>query len=190
VFYGACTLIQIIEQCTPRLPGLTISDWPDFPARGVMLDVSRNRVPKMETLFNLVDQLAGWKINQLQLYFEHAFAYRSHPAVWADVSPITGQDVLVLDRYCRERFIELVPNQQSFGHLAPWLNRPEYKHLAEVEDGFQTPWGYRAGSFSLAPVEPRSLEFLRGLYDELLPHFSSRMFNIGGDETWDLGQGR
>jgi hexosaminidase len=31
---------------------------------------------------------------------------------------------------------------------------------------------------------------VRGLYDELLPHFSSRMFNVGCDETFDLGQGR
>ncbi len=31
---------------------------------------------------------------------------------------------------------------------------------------------------------------MRSLYDELLPHFSSRMFNVGCDETIDLGQGR
>jgi hypothetical protein len=31
---------------------------------------------------------------------------------------------------------------------------------------------------------------LRGLYDELLPNFSSRYFNVGCDETWDLGKGR
>jgi hypothetical protein len=190
VFYGICTLIQIVEQCGRNLLCLRITDWPDFPARGVMLDVSRNRVPTLETLFSLVDQLAGWKINQLQLYFEHAFAYEQHPEVWAGVSPITGQEVLELDLYCRERFIELVPNQQSFGHLGPWLNHSRYKHLAEVEDGFMTPHGYRQGSFSLSPTDPNSIEFLRGLYAELLPKFSSRMFNIGCDETWDLGQGR
>lgn len=190
VFYGVGTLIQIIGQSGQSLPGLRIRDWPDYPARGVMLDVSRERVPQMETLLNLVDVLAGWKINQLQLYTEHAFAYRQHPEVWQNVSPITGQEVLELDAYCRERFIELVPNQQSLGHLAPWLNLPRYKHLAEVEAGFQTPWGYREGSFSLCPTDPKSIEFLHGLYAELLPHFSSRMFNVGGDETWDVGQGR
>ena len=189
-FYGVCTLIQIIDQCGLSLPCVSITDWPDFPARGVMLDVSRERVPRMETLFSLVDQLAGWKINQLQLYTEHAFAYRNHPKVWENVTPITGQEVLELDVYCHERFIELVPNQQSFGHLAPWLNHPDYKHLAEVEDGFQTPWGYRHGSFSLCPVDPQSIKFLQGLFAELLPHFTSGMFNIGCDETWDVGQGR
>ena len=31
---------------------------------------------------------------------------------------------------------------------------------------------------------------MRGLYDELLPNFSSRFFNVGCDETWDLGKGQ
>lgn len=189
-FYGVCTLIQLVDRHGGSLPCLHITDWPDFPARGVMLDVSRCRVPTMETLLDLVDLLAGWKVNQLQLYTEHTFAYRRHPQVWEQASPFTAQEILELDAFCRERFIELVPNQQSFGHLAPWLNLPAYKHLAEVADGFETPWGRRPGSFSLAPVHPESITFLRGLYAELLPNFSSRMFNVGGDETWDLGQGQ
>ena len=39
-----------------------------------MLDI----MPAMETLFGLVDLLSEWKVNQLQLYTEHTFAYRNH----------------------------------------------------------------------------------------------------------------
>ena len=67
VFYGVCTLIQLIQSCGGDLPCLKILDWPDFPARGVMLDISRDKVPSMQTLRALVDRLAGWKVNQLQL---------------------------------------------------------------------------------------------------------------------------
>src|SRR5512140_1870886 len=75
VFYGACTLIQALRQVQKnRLPCFEVEDWPDFPARGVMLDISRDRVPQMNTLYELVDRLAGWKVNQLQLYTEHTFA--------------------------------------------------------------------------------------------------------------------
>jgi hexosaminidase len=189
IFYGVCTLVQILAQCSGVLPCLQIEDWPDFPVRGVMIDISRNRVPTMETLFNLVDKLAGWKINQLQLYTEHTFAYSKHREVWSESSPMTAEEILLLDTYCRERFIDLVPNQQSFGHMERWLNLPNYKYLAEVDEGFQTPWEYCKGSFSLCPTNPASIEFLRGLYGELLPNFSSKMFNVGCDETWDLGQG-
>src|SRR6266699_387634 len=36
-----------------KLPCLKIRDWPDFARRGVMLDISRGRVPKLETLLDL-----------------------------------------------------------------------------------------------------------------------------------------
>lgn len=191
LFYGAATLLQISAQSGPALPGLHIEDWPDFAARGVMLDISRDKVPTVETVCALVDQLAGWKINQFQLYTEHTFAYRRHAEVWAQASPFTAAEVLALDAYCRERFVELVPNQNSFGHLHRWLAHPRYQPLAEVTDGFDTPWGLRLpGSFSLCPGDPGSLGLLREWYDELLPNFTSRQFNVGCDETVDLGQGR
>ena len=156
-----------------------------------MLDVSRDKVPTLDTLLKLVDMLADWKINHVELYTEHTFAYLKHEAVWKDASPMTGEDILLLDKYCRERFIELTPNQNSFGHMHRWLINPEYKHLAESPDGFDTPWGTRfEGPFSLCPLDPGSLELLSGLYDELLPHFTSGLLNVGLDETFDLGQGR
>ncbi len=190
VFYGVCTLIQIVEQCGAYLPCLSVKDWPDFPARGVMLDVSRDKVPTMETLYTLVDLLAGWKINQLQLYTEHTFAYRQHPEVWAKASPLTGQEILELDAYCKERSVELVPNQNSFGHLHRWLTHPRYAPLAEVQGNFMAPWGPAEGPFSLCPGDPGSFQLVKSLYDELLPHFSSQMVNVGCDETFDLGEGR
>ncbi len=190
-FYAVMTLAQLVEQVEGRaIPCLEIEDWPDFLARGVMLDISRDKVPTMETLFDLVDMLASWKVNQFQLYTEHTFAYQNHPTVWAHASPITGEEVMALDAYCRERYIELVPNQNSFGHMRRWLKHPEYAHLAEVHGPFEVPWGTMEGPFSLAPVEPGSLELMRSLYDELLPHFTSRMFNVGCDETFDLGKGK
>jgi hexosaminidase len=63
--------------------------------------------------------------------------------------------------------------------------------LAELTGTFNTPWGHTMeGPFSLCPLDPGSLGLVRELYDELLPHFSSRMFNVGCDETIDVGQGR
>lgn len=184
------TLIQILAQRGAALPCLRIADAPDFPHRGVMLDVTRDKVPTLDTLLALVDLLAGLKINQLQLYTEHAFAYARHRTAWADASPITGEDILELDAYCRARFIELVPNQNSLGHMERWLRHPEYRDLAETVDEFTTPWGKRRGPFSLNPTDPRSLRFMAGLFDELLPHFSSKHFNVGLDETFDVGQGK
>jgi hypothetical protein len=191
IFYGVCTLAQLVDQYGVELPTLEIEDAPDFPVRGALLDISRNKVPHMKHLEGFVDLLASWKINQLQLYTENTFAYRHHPQVWRQASPLTGQDILALDRFCRERHIELVPNQNSFAHMERWLSHPEYIHLAETTGPFTTPWGSTpSGPYSLCPVDPGSLALIAGLLDELLPHFSSRMVNIGCDETFDVGFGR
>ena len=66
--YAAMTLRQLRRVCGGPLPCGAIEDWPDFPTRGVMLDISRGKVPKMETLFRLVDEFSEWKINRLELY--------------------------------------------------------------------------------------------------------------------------
>ncbi len=156
-----------------------------------MLDISRGRVPRLETLLELTSHLADFKINEFQLYTEHTFAYRNYEAVWKDWGPLTGEDILKLDAHCRRLGIELVPNQNSFGHLRYWLAYPPLKKLAETSE----PWPDQGGAFlrhpaTLAPNHPGTLPFLRGLYDELLPNFSSNRFNVGCDETWDLGRGQ
>lgn len=191
LFYGAMTLIQLVQTHGRDLPLLTIEDYPDFPVRGVMLDISRDKVPTLETLYQLVDMLASWKINQFQLYTEHTYAYHAHEVVWKNASPMTASDILDLDAYCRERFIELVPNQNSFGHMHRWLQHPEYKYLGETEEGARMPWGeVFEHPFSFSPAVPETLNFLEALYDELLPNFTSKLFNVGADETFDLGVGR
>jgi hypothetical protein len=182
------------ELAAPIIPALAIEDAPVFERRGVMLDVSRDRVPRMDFLFALVERLAEWKLNELQLYCEHAFAYRDHESVWRGVDPFTHDEVRALDAHCRAHGIELVPNQQSFGHLHHWLKHDRYRHLAEVPEGIVHPFlgaGETAPQpFSLCPTDPRSLDFLAGLYDELLPCFGSAQLNVGLDETIDLGPGR
>ncbi|MDP9236338.1 MAG: family 20 glycosylhydrolase [Chloroflexota bacterium] len=187
--HGFSTLTQLVRRHGRRLPQLHIEDHPDFAHRGVMLDISRDKVPTMPALYDLIDMLAEWKVNQFQLYIEHTFAYDRHRAVWKDASPITGEEILALDAYCGERYIELVPNQNSFGHMDRWLAKKPYNDFAEAPRGAKLPWG-KIPPFTLDPGDPRSLALIDGLYAELLPHFSSRMFNVGCDETFDLGLGK
>lgn len=189
--YGAMSLAQLISTGARSVQAMTIEDSPDFPVRGVMLDISRDKVPTMSELEKLVTLLAQWKINQFQLYMENTFAYRRHEIVWRDASPMTAAEIRALDALCRRNGIDLVPNQNSFGHMERWLRRKPYRHLAETHMPWRTPWGsIRTQSATLNPTDPRSLQLMSGLYDELLPNFSSELFNIGCDETWELGQGR
>ena len=185
------TLRQLLREYGRRLPCLTIHDSPDFDRRGVMLDISRGRVPNLQTLFDLVEHLADFKINEFQLYTEHTFAYRNYQPVWRDWGAITGKELSKLDSRCRQLGIDLVPNQNSFGHLRYWLEYPPLKKLAEVSHPYESAdKTYLRYPATLAPNHAGTLPFLRSLYDELLPRFSSRYFNVGCDETWDLGRGQ
>lgn len=164
-----------------RLPGVLIRDWPDFERRGLMLDVSRDRVPTQATLRALVDLLAVLRLNELQLYTEHTFAYADHEAVWRDASPLTADEVRELDAYCRSRGVELVANQNCFGHMERWLRHDAYRPLAERPDAKRPACLY---------PDDAAFELVAGLFDELLPCFSSRHVNIDCDETFELGRGR
>ena len=185
------TLRQLFREYRRRLPCVSIQDYPDFSRRGVMLDISRGRVPKAETLHHLVELLATFKINEFQLYTEHTFAYRNYRPVWNGWGPLTGKEIEGLDARCRALGIDFVPNQNSFGHLRYWLEYPPLKKLAEVSEPYESADGtFLRYPTTLAPNHPDTLPFLRELYDELLPHFSSPNFNVGCDETWDLGRGQ
>jgi hexosaminidase len=189
-FRATRTLKTLLAKGVTTLPRLEIRDHPAFPNRGFLLDVSRCKVPTMETLFSLIDLLADLKYNELQLYVEHTFAFANHETVWKDASPLTPEEIRTLDEHCRERFIELVPNLNSFGHFERWLRHEPYKHLAECPEGFrrEEPFIVRDHGSTLKP-NADSLAFIDSLYGEYLPNFSSRRFNVGMDEPWELGQG-
>ena len=173
---------------------MVIEDWPSFPVRGVMLDISRDRVPSMEHLREIVKQLASLKVNHIQLYTEHTFAYRSHEEIWQHWSPMTPAEIADLREWCQFHMIELSANQNCFGHLAKWLNHPKYSHLAETLGDWvfqnETEAFPRSGPFSLCPTDPKSIEFVKDLLGQLLPCFNSPLVNIGCDETFDVGWGR
>jgi hexosaminidase len=185
------TLRQLIVAGEGELPLGVIDDAPAFAVRGVMLDISRDRVPTMAELYARVDLFAELKFNRLELYTEHTFAYARHPEVWAGADPMTPEEIRALDAYCAARFIELVPNQNSFGHMERWLKHPRHAPLAEAPEGWVAPWSpERRAPSTLCPGDPGSLALVAELYDELLPNFTSRALSVGGDEPWELGQGR
>ena len=190
VFYGLGTLQQILDQSKTRLQHFEIRDAPDFSRRGVLLDISRCKVPTMATLFEIIDALATLKFNQLQLYVEHTFTFTNHPLVWRNASALTRSQILQLQKYCSDRFIELIPNLNSFGHFERWLRHHPYHKFAECPDGFVHPLTNQTKLYgSTLKPNRQSLRLLEELYDEYLPLFDSPYFNVGGDEPWELGRG-
>ncbi len=190
-FYAGVTLKQLTLQCGGKIPCVRIEDAPDYPVRGVLLDIGRNKIPTMESLYGLIDMLAELKINQLHLYMEgYCFEYQAHRENFPEETPITAKEYRLLDVYARERFIELVPTQNCFGHMSPWLVLDAYKELAANPEGFELIPGLRNPPSVLNPLDPASLRLVTGLLDELLPNFTSPRVNICSDEPFELGSGK
>jgi len=193
-FYRAgTTLNQLLKMFPDEVPCLEIHDWPDFAVRGFYHDVTRGRVPTVETLKHLADTLALYKINHLQLYVEHTFAFGKIPELWEGKDPLTAGDILELDEYCADRHIDLVPSLSTFGHLYELLRLPRFEHLNELDiKASQTQrclWD-RMAHYTLDVGNPESFELVKGMIEEYAPLFRSPYFNICCDETFDLGKGK
>lgn len=190
--WGLATLVQLRRSCGDALPGLRIDDAPAFRERGFMLDISRDRVPTMDTLRRLVEQMASVKLNHLQLYTEHTFAYAGHEAVWRNADPVTPAEMRELDAFAAARGVALTANQNSFGHFERWLRHPAYAHLGETDRIVHfAPWGdCWLNPNTLCPLDPGSIALVDGLFGQLFPCCSGAYANVGGDEPCDLGLGR
>jgi hypothetical protein len=193
VFYGLQTLAQLLSGCGRNLPYLQIEDRPDYAIRGLSYDVSRGKVPTLATLKELVRRLAALKLNHLQLYVEHTFAFSFDPDIGAGCSPLTADEIRELDDFCRRYRVDLVPSLASCGHMGFILSLPQYRHLAEVEaqkDWEQMSWAERMRGLTIDVRNPQARELLEKMHGEYLPLFSSQLANACADEPYDLGRGK
>jgi hexosaminidase len=182
-YYALQTLRDMIKIYDRILPACRIEDEPDFRRRGVYLDCSRGKVPSLHTLKELVAWLAHWKINELQLYIENVFTFKHHPEIGKGYSPLTPEEILDLQDFCRKHHVRLVGSLASFGHIEKILTLPQYRHLGEMQ-------GFHHASSTLCPLDPGSIKLMTELYNEFLPLFDADNFNVCCDETWELGKGR
>lgn len=192
VFYAAQTLCQIIEQQGGTPECLFIEDGPDVKHRGYYLDVTRGRVFHLDYLKKVVDRLCRYKVNELQLYIEHTYMFAGLSEMWRDETPLTAEEIMELDNYCRERHVELVPSLSSFGHLYGLLSTRAYGELCELENSWRQPFSLsdRLRHHTVNVGDERVMPLIKGMLEEYMALFSSDKFNLCADETFDLGQGK
>ena len=190
MFYGIQTLKQMFENDT--VPCLHIEDKPDMSLRGFYHDVTRGKVPTVDTLKKMIDNMAYYKMNHLELYIEHTFPFKELGDSVEKFSYLTPEEIMELDDYCYENFIDFVPSIPTFGHLYELLEKEEYKHLQCVTN--YTPdrvrWMSRMGHHTIDPKNPESIEIIKSMIDQVLPLFRTDKFNICCDETFDLKRGK
>jgi hexosaminidase len=181
VFYGAQTVKQLVsgDGAQARLYRVTIRDWPAMRYRGFHDDISRGPVPTLDFQKKQIRNLAAYKINFFSPYFEHTLAYDSNPLIAPPGGAMTHADVKELVAYAANYHVDIIPEQEAFGHLHHALKYEIYSPLAE------TPHGH-----VLAPGQPGSLPLIRQMFAEINSLFPSRFVHLGADETFELGRGQ
>ena len=188
-YYGLLTLEEL-KVSNKKLTERVIKDEPALKIRGFHLDIARGKVPKLETLYELIDLLSKYRYNFLELYVEgFAFEYKSFPFVYQDKNYLTCDEFLAVQHYANQKFIDLVASENGFGHMSEWLKVDQFKHLAMV-DGLFEIWGSKRTSSTLDPTNERSAELVKTMYHDMIPLSNAKYFNMNFDEPYELGYGK
>ena len=181
VFYGLQTLKQLVRGngSDTYVPGVRIVDWPAMRWRGVSDDISRGPVPTLDYIKRQIRTLAAFKLNLHSFYMEHAFSSSEHPLIGPAGGSLTPDEIREIVKYARSYHVEIVPEQQTFGHLHKALKFEKYNPLAE------TPYGD-----VLSPQQEGTYKLIADWYRELNDLFPGKFFHIGEDETFELGEGQ
>ncbi len=181
LFYGVQTLRQLLRKDDGKLvcPAVAIRDWPSMEWRGVQDDLSRGPIPTEDFMKRQIRTLAAYKVNMFALYMEHVFDFASQPLVAPKEAALTPQEIKALVDYAQDRYVTILPEQQTFGHLHHMLKYEIYADVAERPHGHV-----------LTPTKERSYDIIKAMYADLVPLFPGPFLHVGGDETFELGHGQ
>jgi hypothetical protein len=140
--------------------------------------MSRGQVSTLENLKSIIERLARYKMNCYMPYMEDIFQLKSYPSIGKGRGALTQDEVRELDRYARERYVDLIPIFQTLGHYENILLNPEFRELGEFP-----------GAHTLAIANPDIYTFLENALREVADVFSSEYIHVGCDESWDVGRG-
>lgn len=180
LFYGLQTLAQLLEDANEKgieIPACVITDYPDIEYRAVHLDL-KHHLDAGYYYYDLIDRLAGIKINAVIIEFEDKLRYRKAPLVGAPHA-ISIEEFAALSRYAKERFIEISPLVQGLGHASFILKHEEYRSL---RDNPESDWAFD-------PLNPGTYELQFALYEDAMsatPY--GKYLHVGGDEVGELGK--
>ena len=204
-FYGIQSLLQLFpaeiyskswkRNTVWQAPCVEISDAPERPWRGMMLDVARYFYDK-EFVKKYIDMMAMYKMNKLQFHLIDDSGWRleikkyprlTEVGAWAGPNEkrlggyYTQDDIREMVAYAKVRGVELVPEIEFPAHILsavvayPWLSCTGLQH--------ELPTQHFISRDLLCAGKETSMQFLKDVLEETVELFPSSYINIGGDEA-------
>lgn len=147
-----------------------------FEKCGVMLDVSRGGVLKVETVKEYICNMAALGLNLLMLYTEDVYEMKKYPYFGYQRGRYTVKELREIDDYAFSLGIEVVPCIQTLGHMEKYLTWHEADSVRDTEN-------------TLMPDDEKTYAFLRDCVRTMKAAFRSDVIHIGMDEAVKMGTG-
>lgn len=223
IFYGIQTLLQMFPKeikskekqrhTTWAVTCGNIVDKPQFPWRGLMLDVSRHWFTKEEVM-KYIDELAEYKMNVFHWHLTDDQGWRIEikslprltevgslraPRVgqWWTRTPqragekatyggyYTQEDIKEVIEYARKRYVRVIPEVDVPGHsLAALVAYPELACFKAPEYINVGNTFYGIDENSLCVGNEKTFDFLDKVFTEVTHLFPDEYIHIGGDECY------
>lgn len=191
------------------LPLVTIKDYPRYPWRGYMKDVSRTFYD-VRTVKKYLDAMALYKMNIFHWHLTDDQGWRieikKYPKLTAENATVfhrtekqpaersgfyTQDQIKEVVQYAKDRNITIVPEIDVPGHSWPTIlaypelgvNKNSYpNHIFP----FVSSWGYWGNQFTpntLDPTKEVTYQFLDDVFTEVANLFPGSYIHFGGDEV-------
>ncbi len=184
-YYAILTLSQLLTVTSQdghdalACPTATIHDWPSYPARGLIDDISRGQMPTLDNFKKFIKFLSRGKQNIYVMYIEDVIHFKSHPSIGEGRGKLMPDQIREIQDYAKEWFVTIIPGIELLGHMENILLMPEYMQYAEFP-----------GASCLDVTSPATKEFVKQLLDDAIPQFDAPVFAPICDESMDFGLGK
>ncbi|MFD7496313.1 beta-N-acetylhexosaminidase [Streptomyces sp. NPDC059832] len=186
------------------VPGTVVEDAPHFRWRGAMLDVARHFLPKREVL-RFIDLMAMHRLNTLHLHLTDDQGWRveilrfprlTETGGWRSSSQLgstdddrtedrphggyyTQDDIREIVAHAAERGVTVVPEIDVPGHSQAAIAAYPELGVTGEQLAVMTRWGVSPHTLN---AEESTIDFFRGVLDEVMALFPSTFIGVGGDE--------
>jgi len=189
ILRGLETLLQLLSvNKYYYFPGIKINDFPRFPWRGLLIDVSRHFMP-VEVIKRNIKGMATVKMNIIHLHLSDDQGFRveckSFPKlhkIASDGFYYSHEQIKDLIDYADKRGIRVVPEFDIPGHTTSWL--VAYPELAAINNKeYKMERSYGVKKPVMDPSSDKVYKFLDIFLKEMGELFPDDYFHIGGDEV-------
>lgn len=207
VFYGVQTLrksLPVVREAKVVMPAVVVNDEPRFSHRGMMLDISRHFFA-LDSVKRYIDLLALHNINRFHWHLTDDQGWRIEIKKYPELTQVgskrsetvighntgkydgipyggfyTQEEAREIVAYAKDRYITVIPEIDMPGHMQGAL--AAFPDLGCTGGPYEVWRMWGVSEEVLCAGNPKTLQFVKDVMDELMEIFPSEYFHIGGDE--------